>query len=135
MTAAGGSQRTIAQKWWRFVATGLMVNGALFAALWLLLDWGLDYRIAVTLTFVIGVSWSYAQNRLWTWKSDVPIMRSTLRYLALYGGVYFIHMGLVMSFVKFGGLSPMLATLASVALLIVPNFLAMNLRVFRSSQR
>lgn len=128
---AVGSEWTFTQKWWRFVATGLIINGALFGLLWLLLNWGVDYRIAATVTFVTGILWGYTQNRLWSWKSDVPVMRSTLRYFAVYGVVYFVHMGLVMSLVEIARFPPIVAALASVAVLIVPNFMAVNALVFR----
>ena len=124
-------QRSAAGTWWRFIATGLVINGALFALLWLLLRMGLDYRLAATLTFVTGILWGYTQNRLWSWQSDTPVIRSSLRYFAVYGVIYFVHMGLVITMVAYGGVAPLLATLISIALLIIPNYLALNALVFR----
>ena len=66
MNAAERSARTSAGKWWRFVVTGLLINGALFALLWVLLRAGIDYRLAATVTFVSGILWGYTQNRLWS---------------------------------------------------------------------
>ena len=128
------SERTVAGRWWRFVATGVLINGALFALLWLLLQLGLDYRLAATLSFVTGVLWGYIQNRLWSWKSDVPVLRSTLRYFAAYGIIFVVHMSLVVAMVQGLGWHPVLASIVSVALLVVPNFLLMNAFVFRKLQ-
>ena len=128
------SERTVAGRWWRLVATGVLINGALFALLWLLLQLGLDYRLAATLSFVTGVLWGYIQNRLWSWKSDVPVLRSTLRYFAAYGIIFVVHMSLVVAMVQGLGWHPVLASIVSVALLVVPNFLLMNAFVFRKLQ-
>ena len=111
--------------------TGLLINGALFALLWVLLRAGIDYRLAATVTFVSGILWGYTQNRLWSWQSDAPVIGSSLRYFGIYGAIYFVHIGLVVAMVEIGGYGPMIATVASVAILIVPNFLLLNALVFR----
>lgn len=123
--------RSLIGKAWRFLATGLLINGVLYGLFWLLLRLGMDYRIAATTTFVLGVLWGYTQNRLWSWRSKVPVVGSTLRYFSVYGVIYVLHMAIVTSQVELWHIDPLIATLVSIVVLVVPNFIMLNLFVFR----
>ena len=114
----------------RFLLTGILVNATLFLVLHLLLVAGLDYRLAVTGSYALGMIWGYVQNRLWSWQSRAPVFRSARRYVAVYGAVYLLHLVFVMLLVDLVGLPPLLAALASSVFLIIPVFLALDRLVF-----
>lgn len=124
-------ERSLQGRGWRFVATGVMVNGALFGVLWLLLRAGMGYVAAMTIVYVLGMAWGYLQNRIWSWQSRAPVAQSFLTYLAVYAGVYVAHVGCVTGLVEWAGVPPLVAVMLSVGLLIIPVFLALDRLVFR----
>ncbi len=115
----------------RFVLTGMLVNGALYMLLILLLHLGFDYRFVTTLVFVLGMIWSYTQNRLWSWQSTAPLARSVGRFLLVYAVIYVAHMSLVMFLVEHLLVAPIWAVLLSVLTLVIPIFLVFDRFVFR----
>ena len=84
----------------------------------------------MTVTYVLGMLWGYLQNRLWSWRSKAPVVQSVARYLAVYGGVYLAHMGIVSLLVERAGLWPLGAAAVSAAVLVIPLFLSLNQFVF-----
>lgn len=115
----------------RFIITGLMLNAALLGVLELLVRAGVDYRIAVTLVYLLGMVWGYTQNRLWSWESRSPIFQSFTRYIIVYGIVYVMHLLFVMFLVDGLSLPPALAAIISALALIMPIFVLLDRFVFR----
>ena len=115
----------------RFLATGLIVNVSLYALFVVVLRLGVDYRFATTAIYILGMIWSYVQNRLWSWQSRAPMAQSVLRFLGLYAGIYVVHLGLVMLLVESVGLAPLVAVLVSMAILVMPIFFLFDRFVFR----
>lgn len=126
--------RSLMQRKWRFLATGLVTNFSLYALFALVLHLGADYRIATTAIYVLGMIWSYVQNRLWSWRSRAPVARSFLRFLGLYAGIYVVHIGLVMLLVEAMGILPLVAVLVSVTILVTPIFILFDRFVFKDRQ-
>ncbi|MEM6661817.1 MAG: GtrA family protein [Pseudomonadota bacterium] len=129
------ARRTIAGRGWRFVATGVIVNAALFLLLWLLLRSGMDYLIAVTIVYIVGIVWGYLQNRIWSWQSTAPAGRSFWNYLVVYAGIYVAHIGFVTGLVEWLEMAPFFAVMVSVLLLITPVFVALDRLVFREQMQ
>ncbi len=126
------SARTPWGRGWRFVVTGVIVNGVLFGVLWLLLRIGTGYVTAITVVYILGMAWGYLQNRIWSWQSETPLGRSLVAYLAVYAGIYVAHTGCVVALVEWGGLAPLVAVMVSVAVLVGPIFLALDRLVFQA---
>ena len=131
MTPAAPS---LVQRNLRFVATGVIVNVSLYALLALVLYLGVDYRIATSAIYILGMIWSYVQNRLWSWRSRAPVAQSFLRFVGLYAAIYVVHMGLVMVLVEAAGLMPLLAVLVSMIILVTPIFILFDRLVFREAK-
>lgn len=119
----------------RFLLTGLLVNGVLFVGLALLLRIGIGYRVAVTVTYMLGMGWGYVQNRVWSWQSKAPVVTSLSRYLAVYAGVYLAHMAIVSLLVERAGLAPLLAAAISALIVIGPLFAFLDKAVFPGGTR
>lgn len=118
----------------RFVLTGIMVNATLFAVLWALLHLGVPYKLAITAVFIAGMVWGYLQNRLWSWRSTRPVGRSAVQYAGVYGGIYLLHLSAVSLLVDVVGWPPLLAAIASVAVLVAPLFHVLDRLVFRDGR-
>lgn len=114
----------------RFVVTGVVVNLSLYGLFALLTYLAVEYRIAATVTYVLGMFWGYLQNRIWSWQSSAPIRRSFWRYLAAYVLVYVMHIAFMTVLVDGFGVSPLLAALLSAVALIVPLFRVLDRFVF-----
>lgn len=114
----------------RFLVTGVLVNLALFGVLELLVRAGTDYRVAVTVVYVMGMVWGYAQNRLWSWESRTPLLQSFARYLVVYAVLYVAHLLCVMLLVEGMSLPPSLAGILSACMLVLPIFLLLDRFVF-----
>jgi putative flippase GtrA len=117
----------------RFVLTGVVVNGTLFGLFALLLKLGVDYRIGATVTYVLGMIWGYVQNRIWSWGSSAPIFSSATRYLTVYIVIYLLHLGFVTLLVEGLGVPALIAAIISTAGLIVPMFMVLDRFVFARS--
>jgi putative flippase GtrA len=122
---------SIAKNGRRFLITGLMINAALFGLMEILLRSGSDYRIAVTVIYLLGMIWSYLQNRLWSWQSRAPIAQSVLRFVGVYAGIFVAHMSLVVVLVEGAGVPPLWAVLISVIILVTPIFILFDRFVFK----
>jgi putative flippase GtrA len=112
------------------VVNGLASNLTLYGLYVLLVYLEIDYRVAASTTYVLGVLWNYTVNRLWSWKSDAPVARSFSRYVLLYGVTYFVHIALVIALVEWVGVTEYVAPLLATAILIVPQLLIINRYVF-----
>ncbi|WP_170831319.1 GtrA family protein [Jannaschia faecimaris] len=117
----------------RFIATGVIVNVTLYGLLAAVLNLGVDYKLATTAIYILGMTWSYLQNRLWSWQSRAPIAQSVLRFLGVYAGIFVAHMGLVMALVEGAGIPPLWAVLLSVAVLVTPIFILFDRFVFKEA--
>lgn len=114
----------------RFLATGLMVNGLLYGAFAILLYLGMDYRVAATGIYIVGVVWGFIQNRNWSWQSNRPLFRSLITYLLVYIAIGLVHVGFMTLQVEGFGFHPLAASLISVAVLLIPIFMLLDRFVF-----
>lgn len=124
--------RSLSAASWRFIANGIASNVTLYLLYVVMVYLELDYRIAATTTYILGIIWNYTVNRLWSWKSKVPVAGSFIRYVLLYGTTYFLHIGLVVALVEWLGVTEYFAPLISTALLIAPQLLILDRFVFPS---
>ena len=122
--------RSLSGASWRFIVNGLASNVTLYGLYVLLVYLEVDYRVAATTTYVIGIVWNYTMNRIWSWKSKAPVAGSFIRYVLLYGATYFVHIGLVIALVEWIGVTEYIAPLLATAILIAPQLLIINRYVF-----
>jgi putative flippase GtrA len=125
-------ERSVSGRSVRFVLTGIIVNASLYVVFWMMLRAGVDYRIGVTLVYVLGMIWGYLQNHVWSWRSTEPIGGSFARYLLVYAIIYVVHISLVWLLVERLEVHPLIATLMLVVILIGPIFVVLDRFVFRS---
>lgn len=127
--------RSLSGASWRFILNGIVSNATLYGLFVLLIYVDLDYRIAVSILYVLGILWNYTVNRLWSWKSEAKIASSFVKYLILYAVIYVLHLGLVIAMVERIGISSYLAPLLSMGLLLLPQMWALNRFVFAAPKQ
>lgn len=129
MSIAGRLGR--APRWLRFLATGASTT-AFSYLLYLLLLQVLSAKIAYVVAYVAGIVWSYSFSATWVFGG-----RWTWRGLAAYPLVYLLQAGAAFALFSWlvDGLriSPVVAPLAAVVLLLPLNFLAGRWIVYHTS--
>jgi putative flippase GtrA len=83
----------------RFVAVGVVSNGALFVLYLVLTSTGLSPALSMSLAYAAGVVQTYAFNRSWTFSHSGDCAASLARYATAYGIGYVVNLCLLRLFV------------------------------------
>jgi putative flippase GtrA len=86
-----GGIQTIRTQIVRFGIVGFSSNVTLYLLFILLVDFGLDEKIVVTVVYVIGLSLAFVFNRRWSFAHRGGMTKSLRRYLLLYFSLYLIN--------------------------------------------
>ena len=114
----------------RYGIVGLASNGIGYL-LYLLLTWlGMEYRVAVTLLFAIGVFQTFFFNRRWSFGHAGSAQPALLRYWAVYVAAYFLNIAALTVLVEFVGWPHQLAQAILVFVIAGLLFLAQRYWVF-----
>ncbi len=117
----------------RYGVVGVLSNGIGYL-LYLLLTWlGMEYRMAVTVLFAVGVVQTFFFNKSWSFGHTGGTKAAMLRYWAVYGAAYFLNVTALTALVEFVGLPHQIAQAILVFLIAGLIFLALRLWVFRSN--
>lgn len=68
----------------RYVIVGLCSNGVLYLGYLLLTDWGLGYKTAMTLLYIVGTLQTFLLNRRWTFGLRGNTRKYLIRYVLIY---------------------------------------------------
>jgi len=108
----------------RFVAVGV-ANTAFSYLAYLLLLQVIDYRLAYTVAYVLGLVTGYLANARVVFGA-LPGARSALGYLASYGVTYLVSVAVLWLAVDRAGLSRPLAMLAALAVAVPLSYLLLR---------
>ena len=116
----------------KFAFVGILTFCIYFLSFHLLYGWArLDYRMAVSLAYVIGVVSHFLLNRFFTFEAGgEAVLHHTWRYLLLLALNYGISLGVVWISVEIGRLSPYIGVVASTGVTASVSFLGMKHFVF-----
>lgn len=88
----------------RFGIVGVLSNSVGYC-LYLLLTWiGMDYKLAMTLLFIVGVAQTFIINKKWSFKYSHQDKSVLLRYSASYGFGYMLNLGALILLVDHAGM-------------------------------
>lgn len=108
----------------RFVVVGI-ANTAFSYLVYLLLLSIIDYRLAYTAAYVVGLVTGYLANARIVFGAS-PGARSALGYLASYGITYVVSLAVLWLAVERGGLSRPLAMLAALGVAVPLSYLLLR---------
>jgi putative flippase GtrA len=117
----------------RYVIVGLASNLVLYLLYLLITALGLEYKIAMTILYVIGTLQTFAFNAHWTFKHRGNNKASLVKYFLAYGACYLINISALIVFVDRIGLPHQLVQGAMILTITVIMFLLQKFWVFRSS--
>lgn len=112
--------------------TNTLGGYAFYAALVAL---GVNYAIALTLEYVAGIAYGFVLNKRWTFKAQGGSLRQAWRYIALYGVIYLLNVGLLVALVERWGLNPYVSQLILLGFLTLLSFGVQKRWIFAEAQK
>ena len=115
----------------KFLIVGGSNTLVMFALYALLIYVGLDYRLAITADYVLGICLGYALNRYWTFKSQGKPKLGFLKYCVSYVGAFVLNFVLLVGFVELFGLGEYVGQVAAIALATIAMYPLQRIWVFK----
>jgi putative flippase GtrA len=129
-TIIGTHKRSIAI----FLMVGMLTAAVyffVFSILWKLLN--IDYRVSVSIAYVLSVTFQFFTNRKVTFKSHGNnLFRQMLKYVVMLALNYIITITVVEFTVRFLLLSPYLGVVFSVGITVITGYLLSRLWIYKS---
>jgi putative flippase GtrA len=116
----------------RYVIVGLASNLVLYLIYLLITAFGLEYKIAMTMLYVIGTLQTFAFNAHWTFKHRGNNKVSLVKYFVAYGACYLVNISALVVFVDRIGLPHQVVQGAMILIITVIMFLLQKFWVFKS---
>lgn len=117
----------------RFVIVGLASNIVLYLIYLLITTFGVSYKIAMTMLYVIGTLQTFVVNSRWTFKHTGRNKASLLKYVFAYGACYLINICALIVFVDRLGLPHQVVQGVMILTITVVMFLLQKFWVFTPS--
>lgn len=115
----------------RFGAVGLVNTAIGLAAIYaLMLFWDTSPGIANAIGYAIGVTVSFALNRVWTFGSNKSVAHEFPKYMLVVAISYLLNLGLVLTAISNFAINPYLAQLFGVGVYTVFVFFGCRWFVF-----
>src|SRR4029079_11858452 len=92
-------ERSIRTQLLRYTVVGLLSNAVLYGVYVLLTRLGVEPKLAMTITFALGVTQTFVMNRGWTFSYRGSGPHAYLRYWVVYGVAYAVNLLLLIVFV------------------------------------
>ena len=91
--------RSIRTQLSRYAVVGLVSNVVLYGAYVLLTHWGVEPKLAMTVTFALGITQTFVMNKGWTFSYRGSNSHAYVRYWIAYGAAYVLNFLLLVVFV------------------------------------
>jgi putative flippase GtrA len=117
----------------RFVIVGLASNILLYLVYLLITAFGVRYKVAMTMLYVIGTLQTFALNARWTFKHTGHSKASLVKYVLAYGACYLINISALIIFVDRIGLPHQVVQGVMILTITVVMFLLQKFWVFTPS--
>jgi putative flippase GtrA len=117
----------------KFIIVGFLTLGINLGCFHFFYDYLLwDYRIAVSMAYVLAVITHFSLHRLVTFQAtDQDFVNNTWKYLTMLALNYVVMFSIVWCAVNIAQVSPYIGLIASTAITMVINFLVMRHFVFK----
>jgi putative flippase GtrA len=114
----------------KFLVVGVTttVGGYAFYAVSIVL--GVNYAVALTLEYVVGITYGFLMNKRWTFKDQGESGQQAWRYVALYALIYVLNITLLMLLVERWALSPYRAQILLLGFLTLLSFVVQRRWIF-----
>lgn len=118
----------------RFLVVGLLNTSAgllcIYGAMW---AFGLDYRLANVIGYLVGSVLSFVLNRSWTFRYDGVWWLSAIRWSAVVGACFLLNFGVVVLLYEKFHVPVGIAQLAGVACYTAASFVGGRFFAFRDA--
>ena len=115
----------------RYAVVGIVSNAMLYAIYLVLTHFGIEPKLAMTATFVVGVTQTFMLNRSWTFSYRGSNSRAYARYWVAYGVAYGVNFLLLVVLVDKLGFRHEIVQGVLILAIAVLLFAAQRLWIFR----
>ncbi|MDR8401558.1 GtrA family protein [Paraburkholderia sp. USG1] len=126
------------KRFFNFSGMRFIVAGGVNTAFTYFIYYGLvrvfEYRVAYTISFIVGLLFGYFMNVLWVFK-EKPGVKSAMTYPLAVALQYFLGIGLLSVLVELGGVGEKVAPIFVAALMFPIMYLIMRLIFYRSAAK
>jgi len=112
----------------RYGLVGIASNATIYGAYLLMTHHGIEPKIAMTLTYIIGVTIGFVGNRKWTFTHHGSLFRTSIRYLFAHLLGYMLNFLLLFTFVDYLGYPHQ--WVQATAIIVVAGFLFIVFKYF-----
>lgn len=110
-----------------------LIYFALFALLWQFL--GINYKLAVSITYIASVLFHFSANRRFTFKAHgSQLLRQAIKYSCMIGFNYFVTMTTMSIVVEIFHLTPYIGLILAVMANVTINFIVSRYWVFQTKK-
>ena len=120
----------LSPSFFKFVVVGVTNTTGGYAFYAVLLALGVNYALALTLEYVVGIAYGFLLNKRWTFKAQGEPAQQAWRFAALYGFIYMLNVTLLMLLVERWTLSPYLAQIFILGFLTLLSFVVQKRWIF-----
>lgn len=120
----------------RFLVAGVISNGlGYFVFLFAIYGLGIDYKIAVTVLFAVGMAINFLVNRKWTFKARGSYTAALAKFVVVYLAGYGLNISILTVFVDRFGYSPAWVQLVAIGFLAIYYFWANKFYIHRGGSQ
>lgn len=117
----------------RYVIVGLASNVACYLVYLALVFLALNPKLAMSITYGVGVLQTFVLNKRWTFQQGAPRDSAFYRYCSAYGAGYLLNLAVLYVLVDRYGFAHQLVQAAMIVVLAIMLFLAQKFWVFRAA--
>ncbi|MFC1740452.1 GtrA family protein [Pseudomonadota bacterium] len=115
----------------RFIVVGGTNTVIIYLLYLLLLYLGVQYLVALTIDYALGISLGYFMNRYWTFRVSRNQRSTFVKYSVSYIAVYLLNLILLFVFVDGMGLDERISQIPALGLATLVSYLTQRFWVFR----
>lgn len=122
-------------QFWRFIVTGLLSNGASYAAFLIAVYiFGVGHKAAASILFIVGVLINYTVNKNWTFGLSGNRISTMTKFFITYFAGYFLNIGMLTLFVDHMDYSPAWVQFFAIGVLVIYYFVMNKYFIFKTEQ-
>jgi putative flippase GtrA len=119
------------RKFIKFSLVGVVNTVVFYGIYYVLLQVGLVYAIALTVSNIVAIANSYVLNKLFTFKTKEKSFKETVRFFIVAGIQYLLNLLIVHVCVSFIGISATLAGVIAIGITVFISYFGHKLWTFR----
>ena len=115
----------------KFISVGLLNTLVTYITFYLLLSLGINYKVAATVGYILGILNSYIWNKYWTFKSKKTIKVEFAKFIIVYLFSYIVNIITLTIFVEIFDMIPEIGEIFGISLATIISYLGLKYYSFK----